>query len=1409
MKCMKFMRCTQLLKRASAQIEAESLVTGRAERGQRGVMVGRLAVSGFFALSALCTAAAVDVVNSGFELPVQAANGFTGLANDGQAGGWSFSAGGVARNGSPWVTTAPEGVQTAFLQNDSAMWQNITFPVSGTYRLTFKAANRPSYNANNLSVRIGGVTVGSIPYTQINNGAVFQSFTVVSGPVSMGTHELRFVGTPPGGDTASAIDDVKIELDALTLYWNPDPLTDSWANTVWATNSGALPDQSWVDGRVAVFDPAGVYAVTNDGTRSTPYLLVDAGTVTFAGTGSVAADQIRIAAGAMLSGAGDRYLKVGVTPLTVNGTLNYTALENPARTVSLVDGSGAIVLGTNLTVAGGSTFAGSMSGVGGVTKTGGDTMRVNNSFTGPLAVQSGRLILENAAAGDVTVAADAALVFTDPAHLVSVLADSSNDFAATAQAGVFNVGDLTNPNLTGTDFGSLRFLKMGGGVLTLSTASALSNVTGGVVVAAGELKLSAVNAVSAGTPITVENGGRLTLTYGPTLNISHPLTITGNYDNNDGNGSLYINVNGGNASFNAPVTLTGDTKIKAYSAGTTVHFNQAIGGAGNLLISGGGGHPTHLQTFNFNVPSTLAGNVTLKNDGGSNAQFNWGVDNAMPSGSRLMLGGPSWNSTYARIDLKGFDQQTAGIADGAVIGAVRTINNSAGDASTLGMNVVSGDITYSGAMAGAINLVKTGNGSQRLTGSGAAHSGSVAVQQGTLFVGPNTLPNAAITVANGARLIPNSDGVTTVAQTTLTGLGDRGALYFEGGNDTWNGSITLNGTARIGGYGGGVITKTLSGVIGGSGTLNLWAGGGASTHENVYVLSGANSFDGPMQMDAVFGAAITVRLSGGDNRLPAEVTAVFNPNWNLAFCRLDLAGTAAQRVGSLVSGGNAARGRAVINSVAATTSTLTINKVGGSSFFDGVIGESGPCPSPGAINLIKAGGGAQIFRKGSVFTWNNGVTGTNMVNANVTVNNGAVGFSGTDMLGGAYAVTVGADGALIAPDKATLDALLADGRFTLDPASPVGLYDTWDLTAADPARMFYYSGSATLTADNTAALPNGLILAGGDVRIGIDGAAGDAVFGPVGAPLILNGTSIKNNDNNPILSAARIITVNAGGVAFTAGWSKQLLVQSQLTGAGGVNVNYDSGYVVLGNSANDYSGSTTIGTQWAGVFGTTGRLKLGASEVIPHGAGKGDLVLNSGATLEMNGYSETVNALHSTAANALITNTALTPSVLTVGANSATGSYSGSISGTLSLVKTGSGTQTLRAPCTYTGTTVVEGGTLALAGGGSLASTFVAVHRDAVLSLASAGALGGGASQTRLFAGVNKSSQGQQAQIDIPSGVNVTTFYFAINGVFKPAGTWGATGSGAEFIDDAIFTGGGILTVAETGPASGTLMLLR
>ncbi len=162
------------------------------------------------------------IVNAGFEVPTYLQtppNNWSYLTNDGVTGGWVFTPraeggnGGIARNGSHWVAAAaaPQGVQAGFLQRNCDMTQTISVPASGLYRLTFKAANRPTKGADALEVKINGVSKGSWTAATIDGGAVFKSYSAELGELQTGSHELRFVGTSPdGADRATAIDDVQI-----------------------------------------------------------------------------------------------------------------------------------------------------------------------------------------------------------------------------------------------------------------------------------------------------------------------------------------------------------------------------------------------------------------------------------------------------------------------------------------------------------------------------------------------------------------------------------------------------------------------------------------------------------------------------------------------------------------------------------------------------------------------------------------------------------------------------------------------------------------------------------------------------------------------------------------------------------------------------------------------------------------------------------------------------------------------------------------------------------------------------------------------------------------------------------------------------------------------------------------------
>jgi autotransporter-associated beta strand protein len=158
----------------------------------------------------------VFLVNPGFESPAYGAGGWNYLTSgsDGIAGGWTSTNGsraGVGHNGSPWVMTAPEGVQAGFVQNSGSQGdlnQTFTVAVGGNHNLAFSAAGRPGETSSNLAVKIDDVTIAEWAASFIDPGT-FKTYSV---PLTLGTgtHKLTFKSTSLGGDSATAIDKVTI-----------------------------------------------------------------------------------------------------------------------------------------------------------------------------------------------------------------------------------------------------------------------------------------------------------------------------------------------------------------------------------------------------------------------------------------------------------------------------------------------------------------------------------------------------------------------------------------------------------------------------------------------------------------------------------------------------------------------------------------------------------------------------------------------------------------------------------------------------------------------------------------------------------------------------------------------------------------------------------------------------------------------------------------------------------------------------------------------------------------------------------------------------------------------------------------------------------------------------------------------
>jgi len=138
------------------------------------------------------------------------------------------------------------------------------------------------------------------------------------------------------------------------------------------------------------------------------------------------------------------------------------------------------------------------------------------------------------------------------------------------------------------------------------------------------------------------------------------------------------------------------------------------------------------------------------------------------------------------------------------------------------------------------------------------------------------------------------------------------------------------------------------------------------------------------------------------------------------------------------------------------------------------------------------------------------------------------------------------------------------------------------------------------------------------------------------------------------------------------------------------------------NAANTYSGNTEIALD--------GATKIGIVDAIPHGSGKGNVVLSDRGgnahgygTLDLLTNTITINGLSGAGGTVTTSSADAGTSTLTVGDNDATATFSGVINDgasgrQLALTKTGSGVQILTGVNGYTGATTVNGGTLAING---------------------------------------------------------------------------------------------------------------
>jgi len=149
----------------------------------------------------------VSTPNSGFESPAYNPQAWAYAPSN---TGWTFtSSAGIASNGSPWISAAPEGTQGAFLQNNGAMSCQINVSATGDYLLSFRASNRPGYVPSGVVVSIDGTALATFLPGRIGLGGDFNEFKLPATRLSVGTHTLAIQGRQNGSDSGTIIDDVR------------------------------------------------------------------------------------------------------------------------------------------------------------------------------------------------------------------------------------------------------------------------------------------------------------------------------------------------------------------------------------------------------------------------------------------------------------------------------------------------------------------------------------------------------------------------------------------------------------------------------------------------------------------------------------------------------------------------------------------------------------------------------------------------------------------------------------------------------------------------------------------------------------------------------------------------------------------------------------------------------------------------------------------------------------------------------------------------------------------------------------------------------------------------------------------------------------------------------------------------
>lgn len=422
-----------------------------------------------------------------------------------------------------------------------------------------------------------------------------------------------------------------------------------------------------------------------------------------------------------------------------------------------------------------------------------------------------------------------------------------------------------------------------------------------------------------------------------------------------------------------------------------------------------------------------------------------------------------------------------------------------------------------------------------------------------------------------------------------------------------------------------------------------------------------------------------IDLSGATSNLTISAPLIFSANqtWNVAS-------------GLTLSANGGVSGNASLNITGAGKVSL-----GGAATYTGdTTIAAGSTLQLGAANVLPNGNGF-----GNVI-----VNGTLDLNGFAETINGLSGTGSVDNTsGGAGVLTIGGNdvaitvGGIFQNTSGTL-ALVKTGAGTLV------------LSGANThGGGFTNNGTGLVQPQNNAAFGTGpVVLNGGSLYF-----AGNSYT--LANALTLNGATLRVTGSNRTLTWSGPVSVTADSVLSSEGGT------ASMTLSGGLNMN-NGGYTltssanatantlsapITGASGNIWVTLGTLNLNAANTFGGAfrsvagGPLKIGDVNALQNATL--DMAAADAGTVSLNNLNATLGALTGSR------NLALGSGSVSIGNNNLSTTYGGVLSGTGSLTKIGAGTLTLSNSNTYSGSTNVNGGTLALGTSNVLPATAVSI----------------------------------------------------------------------------------------------------